>query len=114
MKLTFKLSVTFLFISMFVNVHARPIILITHKQNKTKANKIRQLITQKMHIPSILVTVDEKINPCLKDRNAIMHLCVDKKNNMKTLQIKNKIIKRSFAIFQKKKSILISKTEVMK
>ncbi len=97
MNLFFK--TTFIFFILSWNIYARDIIIISYNKHKSKAHDIKKIILNDIKIPIELISIKKSNNPCSPIKEAILHICIDKYNQMQFPVMKRDILRYSFKGF---------------
>ena len=99
-----KIGSTSVFLSLLLPLKAFPleaIILSYSNEDSSKAKWIKKVITNKYHIPQLLIKDDLKENgfTCIPNRDSALHLCIDHNKELRIKHVDNEIISESFSIF---------------
>lgn len=97
MKLVF--SITLLIVSL--KSFAVTPILISYKSNEKKANQVQKIISKEIGIPKKLIMVRHQPDPCVKDFDRILHICIDHKNELQMIHQNKDVLVKSFQVFLK-------------
>lgn len=100
------MNLIFSFVLSFHFLEARELISITHFKNIEKAIWVKAILISEFAIPQNLITISEEKSACLKNENALWHICVDENGEMRVPWIKQEIVKKSFSVFKKEGEML--------
>jgi len=93
-----KVIIIFLFL-LQGNVKARDVFLISFHEIREDAILIKNILRKNFSIPSNLIRLERKSNPCEKETNSIVQICIDKNGKLKFPTINRQILNRTLKYF---------------
>jgi uncharacterized protein YcaQ len=82
------------------NIYAGEIILITHDNSK-QSIIVREILEKTYSIPSSLIKERNIQNPCTTREEAIVHLCINNRKELKIIKVNKKVLRNSLQIFSR-------------
>ena len=105
MKSFFKILIRVFFIIIFsiggsFFVQGRDIIVVTYDSFYNKAHLIEKTLLNELKIPKDLILLRRIPSPCERIEEAIFHICIDRRGEIKFPKIRAKVLLNSFSIFR--------------
>ena len=82
------------------NIFARTIILITHSAQSERAELAKYLMIENEKIPASFIEIEEKKDPCIGEKAALLWLCLDQSFQLVVLSRSTLIAKKNWKIFR--------------
>ncbi len=79
--------------------YCRDVILIENLASSKEGQLLLKIITEKFNIPKKLITYREIKNECMKNSDAIMHLCLQVSGEMDIVKKDRFVIEETFRVF---------------
>ena len=99
MKFHFKSIVVLFMLLNSTLSHSRNIILIENLASIDEGQMLLRIVQHKFNIPKKLVTYRNIKKECMKNSDAIMHLCLKANGEMDIVKINKFVIEETFRIF---------------
>lgn len=99
MKLFFRIGLPLLLVCSLES-HSREIVLISFNKHREKAESVKRIIQREIHIPNSLITLQQTKFPCRKNKNAIMHICLNQDAEMHFPQVRKEVIQKALLTFR--------------
>ena len=103
MKLSIKMMIVLLLLIISTSSLARPIIIIVYEESEhARAEMVSRILKDQFIIPDLLISQRVDNIPCNPIKEALLHICITKNQEIRFPVIKRQIIKESFGIFSNK------------
>lgn len=86
---------------LFTKLYSRELFIISYLPGMSQKTEIaKKLLTENHGIPVEEIHLRESPNPCKRDRNSILQICIDKEGHYEIVQRRTEVLKKSFKVFK--------------